>query len=140
MGVFITAYARSITINAAQNNYDIFAYADTDSLHLLTDEDPDNLEVDPYALGAWKLEYRFDRALFVRAKTYIEEKSEPWWYDKKGNLSKYETHVAGLSVKVSKQLTLETFMSGEEYEGNLKQKIVPGGVILEDVKFRLPEW
>lgn len=136
MGVFITAYAREITINAAQDNYDIFAYADTDSLHLLTDTDPDNLAVDPHALGKWKLEYRFQRALFVRAKTYIEEKvwhGIPFAYQT-------ETHVAGLSVKVTKELTLETFINGGEYEGNLKQKIVPGGVVLEDVKFKLPIW
>lgn len=136
MGVFITAYARSVTINAAQANYGIFAYADTDSLHLLTDTDPENLDVDPHALGKWKLEYRFSRALFVRAKTYIEEKVwQGFPYD-----YQTETHVAGLSVKVTKKLTLETFVNGGEYEGNMKQKIVPGGVILEDVKFRLPEW
>lgn len=34
MGVFITAYARKKTISAAQDNYDIFAYADTDSYTL----------------------------------------------------------------------------------------------------------
>lgn len=136
MGSFITAYAREITISAAQENYDIFAYADTDSLHLLSLSDPENLAIHPTELGKWKLEYRFSRALFVRAKTYIEEKvfqGIPFDYQT-------ETHVAGMSVKIAKKLTLETFTSGESYSGNLKQKVVPGGVVLVDVDFKLPVW
>ena len=45
MGVFITAYARLKTISAAQSVYPHFAYADTDSLHLVGPTTP------PDALG-----------------------------------------------------------------------------------------
>lgn len=130
MGSFITAYARNITITAAQDNYDMFAYADTDSLHLLTDSDPDSLNIHPQELGAWKHEYAFTEALFVRAKTYIELKQD----------GEHETHIAGLSVKVANELTLDNFTSGETYKGNLKQKIVPGGIVLQDSGFTAPVW
>ncbi len=58
-GVFITSHARALTIRAAQASYDVFAYADTDSLHLLTDTVPDGIDVDPVRMGAGKFEYAF---------------------------------------------------------------------------------
>lgn len=90
VGTFITAWARHKTITSAQKVYDLFAYADTDSLHLviplpdelfeksdkelenLTTADlqklgiplPDDFVVDPVALGAWKVEGVFTRARF----------------------------------------------------------------------------
>ena len=130
MAVFITSYARNITISAAQRNYDVFAYCDTDSLHLLTDTDPDNLWVDPKALGAWKFEYAFSRALFIRAKTYIEHKVD----------GEHETHVAGLPVQIAERLTIEDFIGGRTFAGKLNPKRVPGGIVLEDVGFTLPKW
>ena len=130
MGVFITAYARDLTIRSAQENYDTFAYADTDSLHLLQDTDPDNLWVDPKALGAWKFEYAFDRALFIRAKSYIEHKAN----------GEHETHVAGLPVAIAERLTIEDFVGGRRFEGKLNPRRVPGGIVLEDVGFTLPTW
>jgi len=130
MGVFITAYARDMTIRAAQDNYATFAYADTDSLHLLTDEDPDNLWVDAQALGAWKFEYAFSRALFVGAKRYIEHKVN----------GDYECHVAGLPVEIGEALTIEDFVPGRRFEGKLNPRRVPGGIVLEDVGFTLPVW
>lgn len=155
MGSFITAYAREITVRAAQDNYETFAYADTDSLHLLitNGKDPEGLDVDPNKLGAWKFEYQFQDAIFVRAKTYIEHlEPEHWgeWIEWKEHddgsfttitrVQEHETHVAGLSVRVAEQLTIDTFRTGNKYEGNLKQKVVPGGIVLLDVGFKLPTW
>jgi hypothetical protein len=136
MGVFITAYARSMTISAAQANYDIFAYCDTDSLHLLTDQHPEDLYIDKDELGAWKHEYDFTEALFVRAKTYIEKKA---W---KGVpfIVQHETHIAGLPVKVAKKLTMETLVPGARFAGKLVPKRVPGGIVLTDVGFTVPVW
>ena len=147
MGVFITAYARDKTIRAAQANYDVFAYADTDSLHLLTDTDPENLWIDPKALGAWKFEYAFDRALFIRAKSYIEHLSadhrhtmETCPHDEHVPGCDYETHVAGLPVAIGEKLTIEDFIGGTKFSGKLNPKRVPGGIVLEDVGFTLPTW
>ena len=78
MGVFITAYARKKTISAAQDNYDTFAYADTDSLHLIgPTTPPESLWVDPVELGAWKHESCFTKSVYIRAKQYAEEIDAP---------------------------------------------------------------
>ena len=158
MGAFITAYARAITIRAAQANYDVFAYCDTDSLHLLVDEDPENLDIDPYKLGAWKFEYSFSDALFIRAKSYIEHKDEycdgkyQWKVDDEPGenpltgetpnelLIEHETHIAGLPTDVGKWLTLDNTVPGMKLSGKLMPRRVPGGIILEEIDFTLPTW
>lgn len=81
-GVFITSYARALTIRAAQANYDRFAYADTDSLHLIGLEPPvggakfegeyAGLDIHPTRMGAWKFEYAFDSSYYIRPKAYLE--------------------------------------------------------------------
>ena len=126
VGVFVTAYARYKTITSAQSVYDRFLYADTDSLHLLGTEIPDNLDVDPVRLGAWKHESTFTRAKFLRAKCYTEEID--------GKLS---THVAGMPSNIHSQVTLENFDLGAEYDGKLYQKRVPGGIVLVPGKMQI---
>jgi hypothetical protein len=161
MGVFITAYARDITIRAAQQNYDVFAYADTDSLHLLLTEDPKTLDVDPHKLGAWKREYAFESALFVRAKTYTERlptadhdaaecrnanhvSCEPGDHMAEDCVNWnhpacfHVTHIAGLPTKIGDQLTFEDFTGGRRFAGKLVPTRVPGGVVLQDVGFTMP--
>lgn len=146
MGSFITAYARSITIRAAQDNYDTFVYCDTDSLHLLVEDDPDNLDIDPHRLGAWKFEYSFKDALFIRAKSYVEHKDAycgdkyQWKISETGTVLEHETHIAGLPVVIGECLTLENISPGQKLSGKLMPKRVPGGVILEKIDFTLPTW
>jgi hypothetical protein len=127
VGVFITSFARDLTIRAAQENYSTFAYADTDSLHLLQDTAPTTIEVHPTKLGAWKQEFAFDSAYYIRPKAYIERK-----YD--GN---YVTHIAGLPERVASKLTFEDLQDGKILHGKLHPKSVPGGVVLKDVPFEL---
>lgn len=136
MGVFITAYARTVTITVAQLNYDIFVYCDTDSLHLLDTHTPVGLDIDPHKLGAWKFEYNFEEALFVRAKTYIELKEFKGYPFR----IEYETHIAGLPVKVAEKLTFETMVPNAKFPDKLVPKRVPGGIVLNDVGFKLPVW
>jgi hypothetical protein len=141
MGVFITAYARAITIRAAQANYDVFAYADTDSLHLLTDEVPDGLDIDPNRMGAWKFEYAFKEAVYVRAKAYLEKTYEPCPHkcpqDHK-HTPEYHVAWAGLPEKVQKTLTFDNVTKGRVITtGKLQPKSVPGGVVLVDVPYKL---
>jgi hypothetical protein len=140
MGVFITAYARDLTIRAAQTHYDTFAYADTDSLHLLIDDDPDTLDVDPKKLGAWKREYIFEQALFVRAKTYTEvvDGDNPANAAMKFTGKRHITHIAGLPVEVQKTMTFDHFAPGTYLPGKLTPKRVPGGVVLIDSGFTMP--
>lgn len=137
MGVFITSWARDVTIRAAQAHYGSFAYADTDSLHLLVDDDPDDLDIDPVRLGAWKHESTFDSAFFGRAKCYTEHVggctcgSSP---HSKG--CGYSTHIAGLSAKYAGAVEF-----GDMYDGHvfpkLSPKRVPGGIVLVDIGFTL---
>ncbi len=78
VGSAITSYARNFTIRAAQKNYHGasergFIYADTDSIHCdLAPEELQGIKVHPTNFCCWKLESTWDRAIFVRQKTYIE--------------------------------------------------------------------
>lgn len=78
IGSTITSYARNFTIRACQKNYHGpdkpgFCYADTDSGHMdLSPEDVVGMPVDPVAYQHWKIESRWDTAIFTRQKTYIE--------------------------------------------------------------------
>ena len=73
VGSAITSYAREFTIRAAQKNFDTFVYADTDSIHCLcTPDDIIGAPEDPVKFNHWKYEACWDKAIFVRAKTYIE--------------------------------------------------------------------
>lgn len=126
MGVFITSYARNYTIRSAQSHYDRFAYADTDSLHLVGIE-PVNLDIHPTRMGAWKHEYNFTEALFARAKAYTERHEN-------GEL---ETHIAGLPKAAANQVTFEHYLTGHSFGGKLSPKRVPGGIVLTDVGFTL---
>ena len=127
MGVFITAYARRKTINAAQDHYDSFAYADTDSLHLICDDEPTDLDIDPARMGAWKREYRFTRALYIRAKAYSEQLED----------GAYETRVAGMPRGIAEQVGIDDMRDGATFRGKLIPRHVPGGVVLQDVDFTL---
>lgn len=128
MGVFITAYARDKTIRAAQDNYDTFAYADTDSLHLFTDEHPSNLDIDKSRLGAWKHEMDFDAAIYVRPKCYSELSD-----------GKYHTHIAGVPLEIAEQVTFNDFRNGKVFHGKLTPKRVPGGIVLVDTPYTLTD-
>ena len=78
VGTAITSYARNFTIRAAQANYHGkskrgFIYADTDSIHCdITPEQIVGIKVHPTDFCCWKLESRWDFAIFTRQKTYIE--------------------------------------------------------------------
>lgn len=144
MGAFITAYARNITIRAAQQHYGSFAYADTDSLHLLVDNDPDTLDIDPKKLGAWKREYAFTSGMFIRAKQYVEhvgpqlcrehEEDEEHVHVK---ACEYVVHIAGLPRNIAGILTFEDVKQSRTFHGKKMPKRVPGGIVLKDDTFTL---
>lgn len=119
VGVFITAWARFKTITSAQKVYDRFVYADTDSLHLIGTDIPQELEIHPTKLGAWKHESTFSRARFLRQKTYIEEID--------GEL---KITCAGMPASCYPYVTWENFHDGMSYPGKLKQAHTKGGVVL----------
>lgn len=124
---FITAWARDTTIRAAQAHYDKFLYADTDSLHLLGENPPDDLWVDSRELGAWKCEGVFDRGVYVRAKQYAEDMRD----------GSHSVHIAGLPHRVGDELTAKDLLQTREFGGKLVPERVPGGVILTETVFTL---
>lgn len=128
MGAFITAYARQDLIRSAQANYERFLYCDTDSLHLLGEEEPD-LWLHPTELGAWKVEHDgqpFDEAVFLRAKQYCERFGD---HD--------DVHIAGLPHEIAAKVHLEDMLRPRIWDGKLVPKRVPGGTVLANTTFTL---
>lgn len=134
-GSFITANARYVTITAAQENRDRLIYCDTDSLHLTGWTVPEGIEVHDTKLGAWKVEERGTRSRYIRAKTYcILVRTET----KRGG-HHYELifKCAGMPEACKKHATWNNFKPGQEFEGKLVPKYVPGGVYLKPIKFTM---
>jgi hypothetical protein len=153
VGVFVTSWARDLTVRAAQENYDVFAYADTDSLHLIGEFPADltskwegalnGLRVHPSELGAWKFEYAFSEAWYVRPKAYLEKKrgvdspcNEGCQKDHK-HVRAYHVAWAGLPQREQEKLTFEHMTDGNVIHGKLQPRSVSGGVVLEDVPYTL---
>lgn len=148
VAVFITAWARNLTIRSAQKCGDRFLYADTDSLHLIGVEYPEGLEIDSAKLGAWKHELTFEKARFVRQKAYLEMEyvreedvngpGHSYEVYGRGFLKKHIT-CAGLPDICYPQITWENFRLGAKYSGKLLQTAVKNGVILKETTFELKE-
>lgn len=156
MGAFITAYAREKTIRSAQQVYDRFIYADTDSLHLVGTDIPEGIEVHPTKLGAWKHEGTFVDSKYIRAKTYIETMIES---KKTSDLATYarilnrtfdvwrepetirfydmKVTCAGMPDNVKELVTYDNFTSGSTFDGKLMPRRYPGGIVLQDTTFTI---
>lgn len=126
MGAFITAYAREKTIRSAQSLYDRFIYADTDSLSLIGQDEPENLEIHPTHLGAWKNEGVFTDSKFIRAKTYMKT------IDGVNKVT-----CAGMPENVKQQVTYDNFHSGSSFTGKLMPRRYKGGIVLEPTTFTI---
>lgn len=151
MASFITSYAREKTIRTAQLLKERYVYSDTDSIHLEGKDLPKNIDIHDTKLGFWSVDGVFDKAKYLRAKTYMYNEI------KKG----IKVTVAGLPASVTKYVTFDNFKPGtvfevkmlnDEYKFNteneeivyipvedskLRPKRVKGGIILEETKFTL---
>lgn len=126
---FITAYAREILCKAIRAAGGRFCYADTDSVHVLGDYDVEGLDVDPYRLGAWDLESKWDQAVFHRPKAYAERVNGEW-----------DVKLAGCPKKALEGIDVERdFHFGATYHPKLVPKQVPGGCILVDIGYQFKE-
>ena len=72
VAIFTCAYARAKTIRAARLFGARFCYADTDSIHAIGTDIPEGVPIHDTKLGYFKIEAFFERARFVRPKTYVE--------------------------------------------------------------------
>jgi hypothetical protein len=145
---FITAYARQTTIQAVQANYERFVYCDTDSIHLIGDEDPVGVPVHQSDLGAWKHEFIIKQGKFLRAKCYMEIGHEVKADGSVGKLVKKVT-VSGMGDKLHKYVTLDNFKLGTRFsvdgdgvqiapeDANLRPVRVKNGIVLIQKDFTL---
>lgn len=172
IGSAITSYARNFTIRAAQKNYHGvdkpgFIYADTDSIHC--DLKPDELigvPVHDTDFCYWKLESCWDKAIFVRQKTYIEriikenlkpvppynnikcagmpekckelfEQSMTGEYKERDEYN--EDEIKFLYDKNGEKIkrTYSDFKVGIKVPGKLRPKRIPGGVLLVETTYEM---
>ena len=139
---FVTAWARDNIIRDAQKLYDRFIYADTDSLHLVGYDIPENLWIDDTKLGAWKHEGTFEVGKYIRPKTYIHGH-----YGISNGSERVRTEIcvdeikcAGMPDAVKEGCSWDDFRIGATFNtGKLTQVRVKGGVILEEVPFTIKE-
>lgn len=151
IGSAITSYARCFTIRAAQANYGMFYYADTDSIHLFGDiTKVKGIKVHPTDFNSWKMETCWSDAVFSRQKTYIErvthEDGVP--VEDEGYKPYYNIKCAGMGqqakMNLNKMLTsgekeLSDFKPGLVVPGNLKAKLIPGGALLVESDYKMRE-
>lgn len=168
IGSAITSYARNFTIRSAQKNYHGidkpgFIYADTDSIHCDLDENEiQGIKVHPSNFCCWKLEASWDKAIFVRQKTYIEHVikenlepvEEPFYNVKCAGMPKkckelFIRSVEGYKEKecdkftdeeieyMKKDRTLEDFKIGLVVPGKLMPHRIPGGILLVDTTYEM---
>lgn len=149
VAIFTCAYARAKTIRAARLFGDRFCYADTDSVHAVGTDIPEGVPVHDTKLGYFKVEAYFERARFVRPKTYVELE--------RGGHADYKC--AGMSDGLKSIMRFEDFKEGfktpecsvsrETCDRNcahcyankklwgLRPKNVPGGVVLVPSPFSI---
>lgn len=139
MGAFITAYARDKTIRTSQSikdysikkyGIDMYCYSDTDSIHTILpiEELKQFCEIDDVELGKWKHESHFERAKFIRQKTYMEEID-----------GEIQITCSGLPQRCYDQVTWDNFKEGMKVDGKLTFTHVKGGVILKETEFTIKE-
>lgn len=141
VGVFTTSYCRRYIQRTAQSVYERFLYADTDSIHILGKEIP-NINIHDKNLGAFKLESEFERARFLRAKTYIETHTKKTYFDYNGksyvlSREKIEVKCAGMTDAQKEEVTWENFQRGLTLGGKLMPVKYRGGVVLEEFDYTI---
>lgn len=148
VGSAITSYARNFTIRAAQQNYygkdkPGFIYADTDSIHCdLPADSIKGIKINDKAFCCWKLETSWDKAVFVRQKTYIEHVTmenlqpidEPYWNVKCAGMP---DHCKKNYLKEHEGRELEDFHVGLKVKGKLVPKQIRGGVLLVETDYEM---
>lgn len=140
IGSMIISYARCFTIRHAQDNYENFVYADTDSLHMLKGE-VKNIDIHPTHLLCWKKETEWSSAIFHRQKTYAEFIRKK---DDKKIYPKWEITCAGMPERCKKLFLAEhpitDFKIGLKQHGKLLPKMISGGIILQETYFTLHKY
>lgn len=146
IGASITAYARYYQIQTIQNNLKNFIYSDTDSIHAIGNPDSFKGKIHDTQYGAYKIESVWNRALFLRQKTYIEQlivpENQKIYCENCKQHCNWNICCAGMTEQ-QKQFfrehhNFEDFETGLViHGGKLIPKRVKGGIILKEVDFTL---
>ena len=172
-GSAITSASRDFTIRTAQANYygadkDGFIYADTDSIHCnVSRETLKNVPIHETDFCKWKLESFWDKAIFVRQKTYIEhithedEKpiDKPYYNIKCAGMPKRPKQLLEMSLEGKEKLEIKDkiiepenkqekdfvkvkreltdFKIGLKVPSKIRPKRIKGGVLLVDCDYNL---
>lgn len=156
IGSAITSYARCVTIRLADANYNHFAYADTDSVHLYNLPEGftiKGVKLDPLEFGCWATESKWDKGKFLRAKTYAEhithvdnipvvkikdketgEHKKPYWDVKAAGLT--ESGKAEVR-EIIENFDINEFKIGLTVTNNLKPVLIKGGTLLQEKPFSI---
>jgi hypothetical protein len=129
LSCFITAYARADLLRVIQlaKAQDRFIYCDTDSVHVLGDELLEGVDYHPTKIGCWDVEKHFEKARYIRAKTYIMAKGD-----------KNFVTCAGWGNKDRNKIPFDDFKVGyTDLHGKRKSTHVPGGVFLSTSPFTI---
>lgn len=103
IGSAITSYSRAIMVNAIRANKERWLYTDTDSLHLLGNDIPDNIRISDN-IGDFKVEKTFDEIEYYKLKEYGYKDSTGYHFTLAGvekrdvrNIERYINHQSGTS-------------------------------------------
>jgi len=147
VGAAITSYAREFTITAAQANYDIFCYADTDSIHCIgKPEDAKGVTMHDKNFNCWKCEGIWRAGWFVRAKSYIEVYGEDDYLIKCAGMPQSCKDLLAKMFRRNDPRVVccgyedfTAFRPGIEVHGKLTAKQIPGGVLLVPTTFKFKD-
>lgn len=129
-GIFTTAYSRYKLACMMNALYDNLVYTDTDSVHILFDGDilgTENVKqvlgdmIDDVTLGKWAYESEFEKARYVKPKTYIHYNEKDM---SSGEVQEYAIKSAGADLSkseityngVTDKANLENFRRGATYK------------------------
>lgn len=127
VAVFTSAYVRRILITAINQNNTNFLYADTDSMHLR--RPAYGININPDALGAWKLEHTFTRSKYLGQKMYYGIESDG------GEVVK----ISGAQAEVKMRIHYDNFNPGETFDGAYHKYYVKHGLVVVNRTFTLPK-
>ena len=93
-------------------------------------------------MGAFKLESEFERARFLRAKTYIETHTKKTYFEYEGKSyvlerEKIEVKCAGMTDAQKELVTWDNFQRGLTLGGKLMPVKYRGGVVLEEFDYTI---
>lgn len=160
IGSAVTSYARYFTITHAQKNYKHFIYADTDSIHCCCNvNELIDIEEHDTDFLKWKIESEWDKAIFVRQKTYIEhvikedrqEIEHPYYNIKCAGMNQrckdlFNASMGEIEIKpkteqekefLKTERTITDFKKGLKIPSKLMPTLIRGGILLKNTTFEM---